>query len=506
MADLYLSRTSRRTVLVLVILAVVTLPLERSTAIAAGPPLSTSLFPLQLEWMLDLGSAPVAKPVHDDVHAYIPLQGGTLTAVRLSDGKVIWSIEQPTRFSAATGAGIVVVADATALVALRANDAQILWRVDTGSPVSAAPLWNSGWLVVMLESGEVVALRGVDGHEFWRLPLHGALHVQPSVGGTELFVPVDDGRIVALDLQTGTRLWERTLGGSPQEILPLDAIFVGATDNYLYRLSRRNGSVDWRWRTGGDIVGIPAVDQDRVFFLSLDNILRSLDRGSGVQRWRQPLAGRPTSGPLLVGDVLLVSGVAPLLRAFDPATGRPANRLHAPGELAAPPLLQAATADVGLKLVLTIADGRLAAMRPAFGPPQFSLGFPPPPLLPGPRQLPLADVPPFQAATSPDTSDPAQPDVLTVEPAADRDLAELPQPAVQDFTVQVAALRSATAAEVLADRLVENGFDAYADDSSGTDGLYQVRVGRGLSRLKADEIAGRLAQEERLDTYLIQVP
>ena len=490
----------------LVILAVANLLPGRSTAKATGQPLLTSLFPLQLGWIVDLGPGPVAKPAHDDVHAYVPLRDGTLTAVRLSDGMVTWTVEQPTRFSVATGAGIVIVADATSLVALRASDAQVLWKVDMGSPVSAAPLWDTGWLVVMLENGEVVALRGIDGHELWRLPLHGALLGQPSIGGTELFVPVDDGRVVAVDLQTGNRLWERTLGGSPQEILPLDAVFVGATDNYFYRLSRRNGSVDWRWRTGGDIVGTPAFDEDRVFFVSLDNILRSLDRGSGVQRWRQPLDGRPSSGPILIDDVLLVSGVSPILRTFDAATGRPANRLQAPGELAAPPVLLAATTDVGLKLVLTIADGRLVAMRPAFGPPQFSLNFPPPPLLPGPRQLALVDVLPFQPVAGPDATDPAQSGVLSVEPATERDLAEIPQPATQSFTVQVAALRNAAAAEALAARLVDNGYEAYVDIPSLPDGLYRVKVGRGLSRLRADEIAARLVQEERLDTYLIQVP
>ena len=503
---MFSGRTSDLRVLVFFILMVTILQPSRSTANATGQPPVPSLFPLQLEWMVDLGLAPVAKPVLDEDHAYVPLRDSTLTAVRLSDGKVIWSVEQPTQFSAAAGAGIVVIANATALVARRARDAQILWNVDMGSPVSAAPVWNTGWLVAVLESGEVVALRGVDGHEFWRVPLNGTLRVQPTVGGTELFVPVDDGRVVAIDLHTGDRLWERTLGGSPQEILPLDAVFVGATDNYLYRLSRRSGSVDWRWRTGGDIVGAAVVDEDHVFFVSLDNILRSLDRGNGVQRWRQPLAGRPTSGPILVGDVLLVSGVAPIIRAFDPETGRPANQLQAPGELAAPPLLLAPTADVGLRLALTIADGRLGTMRPAFGPPQFSLDFPPPPLLPGPPQLTLADVLPLQPFTVPGAAEPAQVDALPVETTTARGATEPSQPAAQGFAIQVAALRNATAAAALAQQLVNNGYEAYVDDSSAPDGLYRVRVGRGLSRPRADEIAARLVQEESLDTYLIQVP
>ncbi len=354
------------------------------------------IFPLEPAWTVDLGQPPAAAPGYDDIHAYVPLRDGTLAAIRLVDGETAWTRARRTGFSPAAAGGSVIVADGATLVALRAADAQPLWTREFAAPISAAPHRAAGWLLVSLATGEVAALRAADGHELWRRSLGGPLRVPPAVGGRRLFVPIDDGRLVTLDLTAGTLLWERTLRGSPREVLPLDAVFVGATDNHLYRLSPEDGSLDWRWRAGGDIVGLPAVDESRLFFTSLDNILWALDRNSGVQQWRRPLPGRPGTGPVIVGRALFVSGVSAEVRAFDRENGRPAGILSAADELGAPPNFAASLAGSGLRAVLLIADGRLVGMRPATGPAPFPLDFPPPPLLPVPALLVPADVLPFE--------------------------------------------------------------------------------------------------------------
>ena len=292
-----------------------------------------SIFPLEPAWTVDLGQPAAAAPGYDAFHAYVPLRDGTLAAIRLRDGETAWTSARRTEFSPAAADGSIIVAAGATLIALRAADAQPLWTREFAAPISAAPLRAAGWLLVSLATGEIAALRAADGRELWRRSLDGPLRVRPSVGGRRLFVPIDDGRLVALDLTAGTLLWERTLGGSPREVLPLDAVFVGATDNHLYRLSPDDGSLHWRWRAGADIVGLPAVDESRLFFTSLDNILWALDRNSGVQQWRRPLPGRPRAGPLIVGRALFVSGVSAHVRTFD-RENRPAGRYPVGGRRA----------------------------------------------------------------------------------------------------------------------------------------------------------------------------
>ena len=354
-----------------------------------------SFFPLQEQWSTDLTQSAVAPPVYDHDHAYVPLRDGTLAAVSLVDGSITWSAEWPTQVSPAVGDGLVMVAHEQTLLGLRTTDAALMWSTDLGAAVSAPLVWDDGRLVAVLENGDVVVLRGADGLESWRHQVSGQLDVRPSVAGSELFLPVRDGRVLAFEVGTGQLLWERLLGGSPQEILPVDDLFVGATDNYLYRLSRSNGRMRWRWRTGGDIVGRPAVDAHRVMFVSLDNILWALDRKSGVLRWRRPLSGRPTGGPQIVADMALVSGVSRVVRAFDTDAGRQAGVLTGPGELAGPPYVIRPPSALAPGLIVMTGDGRLVGLLRPTGPVQFSLDFPPPPLLPGPELLDLDDVMPL---------------------------------------------------------------------------------------------------------------
>ncbi len=364
---------------------------------ASAPGAHAAILPLEPAWTTNLGQPPAAAPGYDDVRAYVPLRDGTLAALRLVDGEAIWSRAWRTGFPPAAADGSVIVASGATLAALRPADGRALWTRELASPVSAALLRTAGWLFASLASGETVALRAADGHEIWRRPLDGPLRVRPSAGGRRLFVPVDDGRLVALDLTTGAMLWERTLHGNPREVLPLDAVFVGATDNHLYRLSLEDGSLDWRWRAGGEIIGLPAVDESRLFFTSLDNMLWALDRNSGVQQWRRPLPARPRAGPLIRGRTLFVSGVSAQVRAFDLENGRPAGILSAADELGAPPHLAASLAGSGLRAVLVIADGRLVGMRPASDPGSVSLDGPPPSRLTGPEPPAVADALPFEA-------------------------------------------------------------------------------------------------------------
>ena len=354
--------------------------------------LPAPFFPLQEKWAVDLGDSPSAQPAFGEEYAYVPLENGTLVAIALTDGSVRWRMAGSTDFAPAVGNGILVVAHETVLLALNLIDATNLWQIEMNAQISGPPLLNGGWLIAVLANGEIVALRASDGVELWRQQLDGELTVRPSIGGNELYVPVDDGRVISLELASGHVLWERRLSGSPEEVLALDDLFVGTTDNYFYRLSHIDGRTIWRWQTGGDIVGRAAVDEDRVYFVSLDNILRALDRDSGVQQWRRPLLGRPISGPQITLELTLVSGIAPTVTAFSTRLGLPVGILTGPAEFAAPVHVMRVPSPLAPGLVLTTGDGQLFGYFSATGPVQFSLESPPPPLLLLPNLLKLEDV------------------------------------------------------------------------------------------------------------------
>ena len=95
--------------------------------------------------------------------------------------------------------------------------------------------------------------------------------------------------------------------------------------------------------------------------------------------------------------MLIVTGAAPELRSFSSLTGQPIITFPAVSDLGAHPHVDESLSAVGLRMILTIADGRLVAMGPGSSPPQFELGsgLPPAPLLPQPPTIDLSTAPLF---------------------------------------------------------------------------------------------------------------
>ena len=295
-------------------------------------------------WKIALPDGPSARAAFDATHAYIPLRSGKLTAIGLKDGKTLWTVDAPSSWAPATGQGLLFVAHENEIVARDATDGHQRWRVLLDHPLAIAPLFDTGWLFVGSEDGVIVALRAVDGAVLWKLDVGSRIVAQPAPAGMSVYLALSDGRIVAVDLNSGTEAWTRQLATPTSGILALDdRMFVGTEDNYFYCLALKDGSIKWRWRTGGDIVGGPIVDEARVFFLSLDNVLRALDRRSGSQQWLQAISSRTIGGPFRSGSLIIVATLSPQLQAFHSADGKPAGSSPAPqGDdlsttLAAPP-------------------------------------------------------------------------------------------------------------------------------------------------------------------------
>lgn len=360
----------------------------------AAPP----LLPADVAWTLELDAGPLHAPAWGTQAAYVALRNGWLNAIELQSGEILWSVEQPADQPPVVDEQLVVTAEATRLTARRGVDGVQQWARSFETVIAAPLTFGNGWLIVATAGGDLFALRGQDGSVVWRRQIGATPSVGPSIAGSRLYLPLDDGRVVALALVTGEVLWESPLGGQPRQILPDEAIYVGSTDRHLYRLAFSDGDHDWYWRTGGDIVGVPAIDDRRVYFTARDNVLRALDRRNGARRWRRFLEYRPTSGPILAGSVLLVTGVSESALFFDAESGVPAGRYDAPGELASPPYLipepeqeQETEPDgdrpVAPRLALITTDGRLVALTAPAGPPRVSIAFPPHPLLPLPDKL-----------------------------------------------------------------------------------------------------------------------
>ena len=337
-------------------------------AIEAPPGPPSAWLPVVTRWTATLPAPAAAPPVATGDRLFAALFDGRVAAVSLVDGWELWQVERAVVGRPAAGGGLFHAATAEGLLALDAETGAVRWESALEAPVSAPLLWNAGWLIAALENHELLALNAETGGTVWRQAVEGGVGARPTIAGDRLYVPLDSGRVTVLDLLTGAVVWERRLGGAPQEILVAGDLFVGATDNHLYRLSRRDGALRWRWRTGGDVFGLPVVDEDNVYFSSLDNTLWALDRSNGGQRWRELLSARPSAGPRLAEDLVMQGGLSRELDLHGPADGVVYHRLQVSAELAYAPLTVADPLGDGLLVVLVDAGGELQAVGRGSGP------------------------------------------------------------------------------------------------------------------------------------------
>jgi outer membrane protein assembly factor BamB len=343
-------------------------------------------------WTLALNNLLVVPTAYDDAHAFFSIEGDRLVAYDLASGEQRWLVSARPRVKPATGNGMVFVIESETLTAFRAEDGSLAWQLPFADTPAVGPAWDNGWLIVGTESGAVLAFRATDGQLIWRRDLGSPTHGRPALAADRVYAPTTDGRVVAMRVETGEPVWERRIGGMPNDVLALDErVFVGSTDNFFYCLLAKNGDVDWRWQTGGDIVGTPIADDSRVYFVALDNVLRALSQKSGGQQWMRPLPIRPAWGPVAAGSTVVVAGLSSSVRGFAMKDGAPAGDVAAAAEVAMQPHgFEERTLHRPMLLVTTrdVAKGGSAALSERSFEPQIA------PLGPLPNLVQIAPVVP----------------------------------------------------------------------------------------------------------------
>lgn len=330
-----------------------------------------ALMPVETVWGLALNNALTAAPAYDGTRAFFSIEGDRLVAYDLLAGTQQWIVASRPLMDPVAGGGLVFLLETGMLKARRGADGTVAWELPFADTLAVHPVWDNGWLIVALATGETRAYRATDGQLIWSRDLKSPAHALPSLAADRVYVPTRDGRIVALRIENGEPIWERRLGGAVNDILALDdRLYAGSQDNFFYCVMASDGRVDWRWQTGGDIIGRPVADDRRVYFVALDNVLRAMNLISGNQQWMRPLPLRPAWGPVKGASAIVVAGPAPPLRAFDVKDGVAAGTLTGTGlaadaEVAAVPyVLEDPLRHVAMVVVLfkDIAKGASATL------------------------------------------------------------------------------------------------------------------------------------------------
>ena len=284
--------------------------------------------PFRVVWSRGLGTLIEFPAVVKDGVAYIANARGTVRALDMRDGTVIWRRDTPHGKMAASPAvwrdQVIVHGMDGHVWVLRRSDGRLLWRHTTGSPVESSPVVVDGADVFGAWNGTITALDLRTHRVRWQR--HGGCKVTSSVAlaGSTLYVGDYCGRVLALRARNGGLRWSRGVGGRVYGTPAVSAgrVFVPSSTAGSLTAFSTGGRFLWRRSTGSYVYSSPAAAGGRVFFGSYNGGFYALGAASGRTLWAHGTGG-PISGAAVVVDGVAYAGsFAHRILGVDARSGR----------------------------------------------------------------------------------------------------------------------------------------------------------------------------------------
>src|ERR1051326_8866998 len=332
--------------------------------------------PLTIRWRYQSAVTLNLTPAFDNERIYLPLAGGTIVALKATDGQLYWRSEMGGELSASPVAdeSAIYVASETvvqanepqksagALRALGREGGVTQWMTPLVRPLRGALTVTDGKLFAGGSDGRAYAFDKRTGGVLWSNPFSSPFNGQPVLSNGRVYFGSEDGTLIALDEATGRVLWRyRTKGAlhGPAAVAG-DIVFFGSGDGYVYALSTDRGRLKWRKRTGGGVEAVRLAGET-LLAASLDNFAYSLNL-KGTMLWKKLLPGRISAQPLTVQEtVLFTPPSSPAAVVLGLKDGKQLNSLPTGEELTS----SASPVIVGDAVIVTTEHGLLAFGRPS---------------------------------------------------------------------------------------------------------------------------------------------
>ncbi len=269
--------------------------------------------PFRVVWSRGLGTLIEFPAVVQDGIAYIANSRGTVRALDMRNGDVVWRHDTPhgkMASSPAVWGGRLVVHGMDGNVwVLRRSDGHLLWRYRVGSPVESSPVIVDGVDVFGAWDGTVTALDLRTHRVRWRYRDGCKVTSSAALAGSTLYIGDYCGRLVALWAATGQVRFTRGVGGRVYGTPAVSAgrVFVPSSTGGSLTAFSTSGRYLWRRSTGSYVYSSPAAAAGRVFFGSYNGVFYALSARTGATLWTHGTGG-PISGAAAVVDGVAYAG------------------------------------------------------------------------------------------------------------------------------------------------------------------------------------------------------
>jgi outer membrane protein assembly factor BamB len=284
--------------------------------------------PFRVVWSRGIGSLIEFPAVVSDGVAYIGNYKGTIHAIEMRKGRLVWRYDPPggkmASSPAVVGDRLVVHGMDGVVRVLRRRDGKLLGAKRVGSPIESSPVVRGNVDYFGAWNGRIYALDLRTFRYRWVRGTGAKITSSAAVRGKTLYIGNYGGRVLALATGTGRVRWSRSVNG---RIYGTPAVAGGrvfvpsSTGGSLTALST-SGRYLWRIGTGSYVYSSPAVWAGRVYFGSYNGRLYAASARRGRVLWTVRSGGPISGAPVVVAGIVYAGHTRGGIVGADGRTGR----------------------------------------------------------------------------------------------------------------------------------------------------------------------------------------
>jgi outer membrane protein assembly factor BamB len=284
--------------------------------------------PFRVVWSRGLGSLVEFPAVVSDGIAYIGNNHGTVYALSMRNGRVLWRHAvrggKMASSPAVVGDELVVHGMDGVVRVLDRHTGRLRFGLRVGSPIESSPIVRDRIDYFGAWNGNVYAL-DLRTRRF-RWVHHGGSKITSSaaLAGRTLYIGDYGGRLLALAPGNGGLRWSAGVNGRIYGTPAVwgGRVFVPSSDGGSLTAFTTGGRYLWRVHTGSYVYSSPAVWAGRVFFGSYNGLLYCVSAWSGRVGWTVWTGGPVSGAPAVVDGVVYAGSFAHRIVGADARTGR----------------------------------------------------------------------------------------------------------------------------------------------------------------------------------------
>ncbi len=228
-------------------------------------------------WRQDLGSEILSAPAVLAGKVFAVTSEGRMAAMSVTDGRILWQIENPLPGFQMTIRGTSgVVADPSGGRLFAGFSDGSLWAV---SPADGRVLWKKSL------SEEAKGFHDIDG--------------TPVVQGDKVYVATFDGGVYALSKSGGQSLWSFEAGSGVRLLARDQFLYVSGSDGTVYSLAAKDGKPVWKTFVGKGALTAPVAHQNLIIVGLSGSTVNFLDATDGHVKARRFARKGLFSDPLI---------------------------------------------------------------------------------------------------------------------------------------------------------------------------------------------------------------